>query len=162
MSTMWGTRRLTASKSSMVSSTSASLAMASRCRTALVDPAVAITTAAALRKAALVMIWRGRMSSFRRFTTASPVRRAASARRSDTAGGVAEPGRAMPMASDTAAMVLAVYMPAHDPAVGQATRSSSSRSSSDMVPAATAPTASYMSWTVTSRPRKCPGRMVPP
>src|SRR6202020_2083842 len=51
-----GVRRVTASKSSRVSSTPASCAMASRCSTALVDPAVAITIVAAFRNPALGMI----------------------------------------------------------------------------------------------------------
>ena len=59
-------------------------------------------------------------------------------------------------------MVFAVYMPAQDPAPGQATRSSSARSPSVIRSAANAPTASNTSWTVTSRSRNRPGMIVPP
>ena len=87
-------------------------------------------------------------------------------RRSSTAVGEAEPGRAMPMASATDDMVLAVNIPAHDPAVGQAWCSMRESSSSDSDPAAWAPTASNtltMSRVSSSgRPGMWPGRMVPP
>src|ERR1019366_1907055 len=159
--TMCGVRLLTASKSSRVSSTSASAAIASKCSTALVDPAVAITTAAAFRTAALVSTSRGRSPLARAATAAAPVRRASSVRSADTAGGVAEPGSAMPSASAQADMVLAVYMPAHDPAPGQAARSMARASASDISPAAWAPTASNTSWMVTERPFAQPGRTGP-
>ncbi len=58
--------------------------------------------------------------------------------------------------------MFAVYMPAHDPAPGQAARSTASRSASDICPAACAPTASNTSWMVSVRPSACPGRIVPP
>ena len=58
----------------------------------------------------------------------------------------------MPSASAAAAMVFAVYMPAHDPVVGHAARSTASSSSSLMVPFPWAPTASNTSWMVMSRP----------
>ena len=58
----------------------------------------------------------------------------------------------MPSASPIAAIVFAVYMPAHEPVPGQAARSTPSRSSSLRVPLACAPTASNTSWIVTSLP----------
>ncbi len=72
MSTMWnlpcglvsarcGTRAAIRLKSSSSRSTRASLAMARRCSTALVEPPSAMTTAMAFSNASLVMIWRGRM-----------------------------------------------------------------------------------------------------
>ena len=61
VSAMWGTAGGTLLKSSSASSTRASLAMASRWSTALVEPPRAITTAMAFSKASLVMICRGRM-----------------------------------------------------------------------------------------------------
>ena len=73
MSATWGTRRPTRSKSSRVSSTRASLAMASRWSTALVDPPTAMTTAMAFSKASLVMMWRGLMPASSRATTARPL-----------------------------------------------------------------------------------------
>ena len=159
---MTGVRRLTSSKSSRVSSTPASWAMASRCSTALVEPAVAITTVAAFRNAVLVMICRGGSPAASAATTASPVRRARSVRSAETAGADASPGSVMPSASAQADMVLAVYIPAHDPAPGQAARSTASRSASDILPAECSPTASNTSWIVSDRPSACPGRMVPP
>src|SRR5215471_2670581 len=100
----------------MVSSTQSSRAMASRCSTALVDPAVAMTTVAALRNAVLVMICDGRRSAARAATAAAPVRRARSVRSADTAGADASPGSVMPSTSAHMDIVLAVYMPAHEPA----------------------------------------------
>jgi len=69
-----------------------------------------------------------------------------------TAGGLAVPGIDMPSASPTHAIVFAVYMPAHEPVVGHAARSTAVSSSSVIVPFACAPTASNTSWIVTSRP----------
>ncbi len=106
------------------------------------EPPSAITTAMAFSNASLVRIWRGRMPDSRRPTTASPERRAKSSRRGSTAAGEALPGSDMPSASPTAAMVLAVNMPAQLPMVGQAWRSMSDSSSSVSEPAARAPTAS--------------------
>ena len=59
-------------------------------------------------------------------------------------------------------MVLAVNWPPQEPADGQATHSSSCRSSSLTSPTACLPTASNTSTTVTSRPWKRPGRIEPP
>ena len=55
----------------------------------------------------------------------------------------------IPSASATLAMVLAVYMPPQAPSPGAMARSMQSRSSSVMVPALHAPTASYASMIVT-------------
>ena len=63
MSAMCGTRAPTRLKSSSSSSTRASLAIASRCSTAFVEPPSAMTTAMAFSNASLVRIWRGRMPS---------------------------------------------------------------------------------------------------
>ena len=142
---MTGVRRDTASKSSIVSSTPASCAIASRCSTPLVEPAVAMTTAAALRNALRVMICRGRSPLASAWTTAKPVRRARSVRSAETAGADASPGSVMPSASAQADIVFAVYMPAHEPAPGHAARSTASSSSSDIEPAACSPTASNTS-----------------
>ncbi len=68
----------------------------------------------------------------------------------------------MPIASAAAAIVLAVYMPAHEPVVGHAARSIWSSSSSLMVPFPCAPTASKTSWIVISRSWYVPARIVPP
>jgi len=159
---MCGTPLEIRSKSSIESSTRASFAIASRCSTALVDPPSAITTAIAFSNASRVRICRGRTPSARRRITVPPLARAASSRRGSVAGGDAEPGSDSPSASTAAAMVFAVYMPAHEPGPGHAVRSSSFSSSGVMDPAETLPTASNTSWIVTSRPRKEPGMIVPP
>ena len=52
------------------------------------------------------------------------------------------PGTVRPSASDTLAIVFAVYMLAHDPLPGSATHSSSVRSSRLIFPVAWAPIAS--------------------
>ena len=84
-------------------------------------------------------------------TTASPDRRAKPSRRRSTAGGAAEPGSDMPIASAALAIVLAVYMPPQAPSPGQMARSIASTSSRDISPRAQAPTASKASMIVTSR-----------
>ena len=88
-----------------------SLAIAGRCRPALVEPPVAATTAAAFSSAARVTISRGRRSRRSRFITASPDFSHSWSRDSKAAGAPAEPGSARPMASETQAMVLAVNWP---------------------------------------------------
>ena len=68
----------------------------------------------------------------------------------------------MPMASATAAIVLAVNMPAQLPSLGQAARSMASSSASSIVPAAWAPTASKTDTMSMALPLCWPGRMEPP
>jgi hypothetical protein len=72
VSAMCGTRAATRLKSSNARSTLASVAIARRWSTALVDPPRAMTTAMAFSNAGLVMIWRGRMPASSSCTTASP------------------------------------------------------------------------------------------
>ena len=129
-------------KSSSSSSTRASLAIASRCSTAFVEPPSAITTAIAFSNASFVMMSRARMFRSMRCITARPDSNAKSSRRRSTAAGDALPGRLMPIASPTDAIVLAVNIPAHEPSVGHARFSISPSSFSVSVPAAHAPTAS--------------------
>ncbi len=108
------------------------------------------------------MMSRGRSPAASACTVTSPVARASAVRSALTAGGEAAPGSAIPSASEQADIVFAVYIPAHEPAPGQAARSTASRSASDMSPAAWAPTASNTSWIVSVLPSACPGRIVPP
>jgi hypothetical protein len=138
-SPMCGVRRLIRSKSSSSSSTPASWAMASRWSTALVDPPRAMTVVMAFSKAGRVMIWRGRMLASSSPITASPDRTAYSRSRGSMAGTEADPGSDIPIASPTEAMVLAVNIPAQEPAPGQALRSSSSISSAVDPPSDRAP-----------------------
>src|SRR3954469_22861391 len=135
--------------------------MASRCRTAFVEPPRAITTAMAFSNASRVMICRAVMPRRNSPTTAWPDRCAKPSRRRSTAGGAAEPGRGMPRASPTAAMVFAVYIPPQAPSPGQIARSMRSTSSRVILPARHAPTASKASMIVTSRPSTCPGMIEP-
>ena len=146
----WGTLSAMREKSARVRSTSASFAMARRWSTALVEPPNAITTAIAFSKAGLVMMSRAVMPWRSSSTTASPDLCAYMSRRRSVAGGAAEPGRDMPRASPTDAMVLAVNIPPHAPSPGQMARSIRSTSSWDMSPRAHAPTASNASMIVTS------------
>ncbi len=73
-SPMCGTLSPMRLKSSMVRSTSASLAMASRCSTTFVEPPNAMATAMAFSNAFLVRMSRAVIPSLSRFTTASPER----------------------------------------------------------------------------------------
>ncbi len=70
-------------------------------------------------------------------------------------------GKLMPSASKADDMVLAVYMPPHAPAPGHAWCSMPSKSSSLILPAFLAPTASNTLTTVRSWPFQFPGLMVP-
>ena len=120
-----------------------------------------MTTAMAFSKAGLVMIWRAVMPWRSMSTTASPERWAKPSRRRSTAGGAAEPGRDMPMASATDAIVFAVYMPPQAPSPGQIARSILSTCSRLILPARQAPTASKASMIVTSCPSTWPGMVEP-
>ena len=153
MSAITGVRALMRSKSSRSSSTPASRATASRCSTALVDPPVATARVTPLVMDARVRICRAVTPRRTRSTARRPQSRATPALAGSVAGTEPLPIGEMPIASKTVAMVLAVNCPPHEPAPGHAARSSSSRSSSLMRPAAHAPIPSNTSWMVTSRPR---------
>ena len=146
-----GTRAPTREKSSRVSSTSASFAIASRCRTALVEPPKAMTTAMAFSNASLVRMSLAVMPRRSSSTTAWPLRLANPSRRRSVAGGEALPGSDMPSASAALAIVFAVYIPPHAPSPGQMARSMASTSSRLISPREQAPTASNASMMVTSR-----------
>ena len=140
--------------------------MASRWSTALVEPPKAMTTAMAFSNASLVMMSRAVMPRRSSSTTASPDLRANPSRRRSVAGGAAEPGSDMPIASATEAIVLAVYMPPQAPSPGQIARSMASTSSRLISPRAQAPTASKASMIVTVRSEPSdilamPGRIEP-
>ena len=161
MSAMCGTRAAMRLKSSRCSSTPASLAIASRCSTAFVEPPSADVRAMAFSNAGLVMIMRGVMPASSMRTTAAPAARASAWRRGSMAGGDAEPGRLMPSASPIELIVLAVNMPPHAPSPGQAARSISSSSSGVIAPAAQAPTASKSVVTSIALPACWPGMIEP-
>ena len=161
VSAMCGTFAAMRLKSSNSSGTSASCAMARRCRTALVLPPNALTTAIAFSNAFFVMMSRGRMPKRNKFITASPARSASPSRRASTAGGEAVPGRLMPNASAIDDIVFAVNIPPHAPSPGHALRSISLSSSSVIVPSACAPTASKTLVMSSASPCNCPGKMEP-
>ena len=155
-----GTRALTLSKSSMVSGTPASRAIASRCSTALVEPPVAATAAIAFSSAGL----RDDLARTKSAPQHVHHQRAGGARDrrpcpGRRAGTLALPNGEMPRNSHTVAIVLAVNWPPHAPAPGTGLaleRVEVLRSSA--CPAACAPTASKTSWMVTSRSCQWPGR----
>jgi len=82
---------------------------------ALVDPPIAINNEMALRKASYVSISRGFIPFSINLFSANPVKYAYCARLLLLAGGAALPNRAMPNASESEAIVLAVKRPAHVP-----------------------------------------------
>ena len=138
------------SKSSIVRSTSASWAMASRWSTALVEPPKAMTTAMAFSNASFVMMSRPRDTLAQQLDHGL-TRTCGRSRRGGGRSRAARPspGSDIPIASATEAIVLAVYMPPQAPSPGQIARSIASTSSRDIRPAAQAPTASNASMIVT-------------
>ena len=136
--------------------------MASKCKTALVDPPTAITTAMAFSNASLVIMSRGRKPRRMHSATARAVACALSALAGSGAAIVDDPGSDMPIASIAADIVLAVNIPPHEPTDGQAFFSMPINSSRSILPAAKAPTASKLLTMVKSRPRNLPGKIVPP
>src|SRR5947208_12515297 len=92
--------------------------MASKWRTALVEPPSAITTVIAFSKAFLVMMSNGRMPPLSMSMTAAPARRQSSFLASEMAFWAELLGRLIPKASIALAIVLAVYIPPHDPGPG--------------------------------------------
>ncbi len=150
------------SNSSIASLTPASLAMASKCRTALVEPPVAITPAIALWSALRVMIWRGRRPFVKISITSFPVSKATSSLRGSTAVTPLNPMGDTPSISNAVDIVLAVNWPPQAPAPGQARLSISFSSRASILPALKAPIASKTSWIVRRRPLYSPKAMEPP
>src|SRR6266496_503665 len=108
-----------ASKSSSDNGTRAACAMASRCSTALVEPPTAITTAIAFSKALRVRMPLGTICLCTAASRTSADWAALSDFSKSSAAIVDEYGRLMPNASIAEDIVLAVYIPPHDPAPGQ-------------------------------------------
>ena len=116
------------------------------------EPPDVATAAIAFSSESRVMTSLG-FSPRRRTSTASrPTSTATSALLASTAGTIAEPTGEMPRTSNAMAIVLAVNCPPQAPAPGLAATSISRSSSSVILPAACAPTASKTSRIVTSRP----------
>ncbi len=154
-----GTRLPMRVKSSSSSGTPTVWAMASRCRTTLVEPPSAMVTVIAFSNALRVRICEGRRSAFTSCSTAFAALRQSCSFWADTASCAELLGRLMPSASMAEAIELAVYMPPQLPGPGMAVRSISDSSLSLIVPAARAPTASNTE--MMSR-RFLPGLIVPP
>ncbi len=130
---------------------------------ALVEPAVADTACAALRRDSTVISWRGNGPLWAsRSITSCPQRNAAAGLSGCTAGMSFDPNGDTPRKDSTMAMVLAVNWPPQAPAPGQAAFSIAARAWSSMLPAECTPTASNTSWMVTALPSHWPGMIVPP
>ena len=157
-----GVRAPTRVKSSSSSFTFAECAMASRCSTAFVEPPIAITSAMALRNASRVRMSEGRMPRRIKCNTARPASRQSRVLAAEMAFCAPLFVRLMPSASMAEAIVLAVYIPPHDPAPGIAQPSMSRSSLSEISPRACFPTASNTLTMSTGWPWWQPGLMVPP
>ena len=136
--------------------------MASRWSTLLEEQPRAISQARALRRDFSLMISRALMSFSTRFMIAIPACFARRIRPLSTAGIVPFPGSAMPTASERQFMLFAVYIPEHDPQPGHTFCSNSRRSSSSMISAFLAPTASNILERLVSSPFTRPDIIGPP
>ena len=145
MSTRSGKRDPIRSMSSRVSWTPTRPAIASRCRTALVDPPTAESTQIAFSKAFRVRIALGRKSSRTISTIRLPVRCASRLRRVSGAGIVALCGNVIPRASAIDAIVEAVPMGLQWPALLVIDDSVAMNSSTVISPARTASLIFHMS-----------------
>ena len=157
-----GVLRATSSKVLSGKGRPASLAMASRCRTVLDEPPRAMSTVIAFSNASRVRMSEGFRSSLTKPTTLPPLFFAILALEDETAKAVAHPGSDRPMDSATQAMVLAVYIPLHEPHPGKARSSICLSSSMPILPADSSPTASKIAVTSTFLPLYKPERMGPP
>jgi hypothetical protein len=132
-------RSLTAWKSSRSRGTSAVRAIASRWRTAFVEPPRAVMATIAFLKLVGVRMSRGLRSCSRSRRITAPAASHSAALAGSSAGVDEEPGRASPRVSMATAIVFAVYMPPQAPGPGHARATMSCRSSSVMWPARASP-----------------------
>ena len=128
----------------------------------MVEQPRAISMVRAFMNASLVMMSLGRMSCLYISITCIPACFASLMRSEYTAGMVPLPLSPMPSTSVRQFMLLAVYMPEQEPQVGHALFSNSLTSSSDILPAAYAPTASNMLERLVLWPLTWPASMGPP
>ena len=128
----------------------------------MVEHPRAISTVRAFKTASFVIMSRGQI--FWRYIsiTAMPACFASLILSEYTAGTVPFPLSPMPRASVKQFMELAVYIPEQEPQVGQVFSSNSLTSSSVIVPAAWAPTASNMEDRLLFCPFTCPASIGPP
>ena len=120
----------------------ASFAIANKCKIPFVEPPTAFNIVIEFSNASNVTISSGFMPNSSNFVHAFPVSNTILFRLSSSAGGLALPGNDYPIASDIDAIVFAVNIPPHDPALGHATFSIFSNSSAEIFPASYDPTAS--------------------
>ena len=146
----------------MFSSTPASCAIAGRCSMEFVEQPSAISTVRAFKNASFVMMSRGLISLRTSSIICIPACFASWIRAEYTAGIVPLPFKPMPSASVRQFMEFAVYIPEQEPQVGHTFSSYSCSSSSDMVPAATEPTASNIEDKLLFLPCRCPASIGPP
>mmetsp|Transcript_20439 Transcript_20439/g.35268 ORF Transcript_20439/g.35268 Transcript_20439/m.35268 type:complete len:228 (+) Transcript_20439:1-684(+) len=155
-------------KSSIVKSTSASCARASKCNTALVLPPSAMQIVMPFSNAFFVQMSREVIPFSIQVSRACMLRRQSSSLSSlillflSTAVCAAEYGTDIPMASIIDDIVFAVNMPPQAPGPGHEFFSTASSSASVILPAPRAPIASNDDTTVMSFPLRWPGRMDPP
>ena len=142
MSAMCGVFFLILSKSSYDNFIPTSFANASKCKIPLVDPPTAFNIVIAFSNDSNVKISRGLILSSSNCVHALPVSYTIFPLLSSSAGGLALPGNAIPIASEIDAIVLAVNIPPQDPALGHAVFSIFFNSSSEIFPASYEPTAS--------------------
>ena len=132
----------------------------------MVEPPSAVTTAIAFSNALRVMMSRGRSCFSIIPATILPAARQSSVFLPETAFCAELPGGLMPIASIAEAIVLAVYMPPHEPGPGMAQDSIVRNSASSISPRACAPTASktlmMSTFLAAFLPPMRPGMMVPP
>ena len=112
----------------------------------MVEPPVIATDAIAFSIAFFVIIWLGLSLRLSKSTARRPAWKALSGFFGSVAGMLFEPIGEIPKSSVAVAIVLAVNCPPHAPTPGHATSSSRFRSSSFILPAEWAPTASNTSW----------------
>ena len=123
----------------MVNAKPSERASATRWSTALVEPPSAMMTVSALSNAARVMICFGVICRSRSTRMAAPARRHSAALSGSVAGVEELYGSVMPSASDAVDIVLAVYMPPHAPAPGQACRTTAFIDASVRLPCTNSP-----------------------
>ena len=131
-----GTFRPTFVKSSIVNFTPAVCAIATKCRTAFVDPPNAVIKAMEFKNDSRHKISLGRIPRCNKCNTATPASKQSRSLSSLTAACAELFGKERPNASIALAIVLAVYMPPHEPAPGIDTSSICCNSASLIVPAA--------------------------
>ena len=125
---------LNSSKSSNFKSIPPVLAIANKCKKEFVEPPNEKSAIIALRKDCLVIISNGHKFSFTISTILIPLSKAILLFCDDTEDAVAHSGSDIPITSVKQAIVLAVYIPWQEPAVGQDFNSNSSNSSFEICP----------------------------